>query len=438
LRSKGKLMSSLAQTAGFPKAKIELFTKLGDELEVAWRDANYDELKLPAIAKAKLLEHDLPSKVTPSDVLDWAMFTPELVPQADPNSNFGDPPITVYSGTRFHIDVYYWFTGTTAIHQHGFSGAFQVLAGSSIHSWYEFLPDDYVNVFMEFGKMDLKVCELLEVGAVQEIAPGRQYIHSLFHLDDPSVTIVVRTRKSPMFLPQYSYHKPHLALDPFYVQDSMTKKIQSMLAMLKAKLPDADTKIAKLLAESDIQQTYLLLQNLRAMLRADKVRQMFGVENFDARFNALFAVSKELHGERAERLLDLFEFQDKLVAIVNRRDYVTAPELRFFLAVLLNADGRENIYKLIKQRFPDADPQEKVLDWVFDLANTRVIGVEPPNALGIEGFGDIDLLILEDLLNGKDPAAIGESLTSQGAKIDDLDERIARILSSPMLRTLFD
>lgn len=418
-------------------AKIELFNKLGDEIENQWRDANYDELKLPAIAKAKLAEYDLPTKLTPWDVLEWAMAMPELPPQADPNSNFGDPPITVYSGARFHIDVYFWFTGTTAIHQHGFSGAFQVLAGSSIHSWYEFTPDDYVNVFMEYGQMDLKLCEILEVGAVQEIDPGRGYIHSLFHLDDPSVTIVVRTRKSPMFLPQYSYHKPHLALDPFFVQDSMTKKVQSMGAMLKAKRSDADEKIGGMLANSDIQQTFHLLQNLRLMLRADKVKQLFGVENFDQRFDALFAISKARHGARAERLLDVFDYQDKVNSIVNRRDYVTDPALRFFLAVLLNIDGRENIYKLIKQRYPEADPQDNVLDWTFDLANTRVMGVEPPNALGIDGFGDIDLLIFEDLLNGKDAAAIGGSLKKQGAVVEDLEERITRIRNSPLLSILF-
>ena len=416
---------------------MELFNKLGDEIELQWRDSNYDELKLPAIAKQKLAEHDLPSKVSPWEVLEWAMAMPELPPQADPNSNFGDPPITVYSGARFHIDVYFWFTGTTSIHQHGFSGAFQVLAGSSIHSWYEFFPDDYVNVFMEYGRMELKLCEILEVGAVQEIDPGRGYIHSLFHLDDPSVTIVVRTRKSPMYLPQYSYHKPHLALDPFYVQDSMTKKVQSMGAMLKAKRPDADEKIGEMLANSDIQQTFHILQSLRSMLRADKVKQMFNVENFDGRFEALFAISKAKHGSRAERLLDVFEYQDKVVSTVNRRDYVTDPALRFFLAVLLNVEGRDNIYKLIKRRYPDADPQDKVLDWTFDLANTRVMGVDPPNALGIDGFGDIDIIIFEDMLNGKDSNAIRESLSSQGGTIADLDERITRILRSQLLLPLF-
>ena len=430
-------MTSLAETAKTELAGMELFTKLGDEVEAAWRDADYDELQLPAIAKQKLIEHDLPSKLTPWNVLEWAMMRPELPPQADPNASFGDPPITVYSGARFYIDVYFWFTGTTATHQHSFSGAFQVFAGSSIHSWYEFFQDDYVNVFMRFGRIDLKLCELLEVGNVQEILAGKDYIHSLFHLDDPSVTIVIRTRNSPMFLPQYSYHKPHLATDPFFVQHSLTKKIQSMGAMLKAKRPDADDKIIQMLSTCDLHQTYLILTGLRPMLRSDKVKQMFGVENFDERFGKIFEAARARHGERAERLLDVFKRQDKLAFMVERRNFVADPELRFFLAVILNVDGRDNIIRLIKQRFPESDPKEKILDWTFDLANTRVMGVEPPNALGIESFGDIDIAIFEEMLNGKESADIRETLSSQGAQPDDLHDRIDRITRSPMLSPLF-
>jgi hypothetical protein len=150
----------------------------------------------------------------------------------------------------------------------------------------------------------------------------------------------------------------------------------------------------------------------------------------------LFAISKTRHGARASRLLDVFEYQDKLNSVVNRRDYVTDPALRFFLAVLLNVDGRKNIYKLIKQRYPDADPQDKVLDWTFDLANTRVMGVDPPNALGVDGFGDVDLLIFEDMLNGKNAAAIADSLKAQGATVENVEERILRIETSPLLKIL--
>ena len=55
-------------------------------------------------------------------------------------------------------------------------------------------------------------------------------------------------------------------------------------------------------------------------------------------------------------------------------------------------------FRLIKQRFPEVDPVEKILDWVFDLAETRVVGVEATNALGIPDFGETEMFVLEDLL----------------------------------------
>ena len=64
---------------------------------------------------------------------------------------------------------------------------------------------------------------------------------------------------------------------------------------------------------------------------------------------------------------------DRLEEILRLRSFVTNAEHRFFLALLLNVEGRENIFPLIKQRYPDADPVEKVLDWVFELSETRVM-----------------------------------------------------------------
>ncbi|MFN2514442.1 MAG: hypothetical protein ABR568_23900, partial [Pyrinomonadaceae bacterium] len=60
------------------------------------------------------------------------MHTAASLPhQYDVEGRFGNPPITLFAGPRFHIDVYYWLDGTTSIHQHSFTGAFQVLLGSS-------------------------------------------------------------------------------------------------------------------------------------------------------------------------------------------------------------------------------------------------------------------------------------------------------------------
>src|ERR1051325_7448174 len=113
---------------------MQLFNQLGAEVEGIWRRKNYNEDEFPAIAADALKRADLPSKLSAWDVLDWSLEQTELPRQRDIHGNFGDPPITVFSAPRFYIDVYFWFKGTTATHQHGFCGAFQVMDGSSIHS----------------------------------------------------------------------------------------------------------------------------------------------------------------------------------------------------------------------------------------------------------------------------------------------------------------
>src|SRR5688572_18080368 len=148
---------------------MKLFQDLGDRIEAAWRAVDHNEEKFPAIAADFLRNEGLPSKVTPWEILEWGLKQIELPRQKDVNSNFADPPITLYSSPKFYIDIYFWFEGTTAVHQHAFCGAFQVLHGSSIHSWYDFEREDAVNKFVEIGSISLKVCELLEEGAVHEI-----------------------------------------------------------------------------------------------------------------------------------------------------------------------------------------------------------------------------------------------------------------------------
>ena len=380
---------------------MELFNKVGKELEEAWRAKDYDEAIFPVMAAEALKNANLPSQVTPWEVIEWTLAQSELPRQKDVPGRFGEPPITLFVAPRFHIDVYFWFEGTTSIHQHGFCGAFQVLEGSSIHSWYEFERGDAVNSFCELGEMSLKLCELLEVGAVQEIRPGRQYIHSLFHLDHPSVTIVARTDKSPLFLPQYDYQKPSLAVDPFYEQESLIKKLQSVTALFRAQHPEADRLVSDLLDTADFHTTFLVLRTARSMLGANQLDQLFNLSTPKDRFAKLLQLASDRHGTRGETLLNVFKRMDRLDEIVRRRSFVTNSEHRFFLALLLNVDGKENIFSLVKQRYADDDPVEKILDWVLELSETRVMAANSSNALGIENFGPFDLFVLENLLRDR-------------------------------------
>lgn len=419
---------------------MKIFRELGEKVEAAWRLRNYDEEAFPALAADALRAADIPSQISAWDVIEWALRETELPPQRDPNGNFGDPPITLYVGPRFHVDVYFWLEGTTAVHQHGFAGAFQVLMGSSIHSWYDFERTESINSFAEIGSMSLKLCELLEKGSVQEILAGRQYIHSLFHLDQPSATIVVRTDKSPLYLPQFSYFKPSLAVDPFFSHETTSKKLQSLSALFRAKHPETDRMAAELLENSDFQTSFEILGMLHDFVTSGHVEQLFNLSQPANRFEAFLDIVRRRHGDRADVLPEVFAHRRTVSEIVRRRSYVTNTEHRFFLALLMNVAGRDRIFSLIRQRFPDADPLEKVLDWSLDLAQTRVLGVNIPNALGIADFGDMDLFILENLLRDKPDEQIKEEFAadygSERTAAADLDRRFTQIRESVIFRPL--
>ncbi len=422
---------------------MQVFTRLGEKIEAAWRAADFSEEKFPALAAGFLRDEGMPSKVTAWEVLEWCLTQTELPRQKDPRGNFGDPPVTLYTSPKFHIDVYFWFEGTTAIHQHGFCGAFQVLHGSSIHSWYEFERREAINFFTEIGEIKLKVCELLETGAVQEIWPGRKYIHGLFHLDSPSATICVRTDKSPLEAPQFTYHKPSLAIDPFFEEETIMKKQQVVSALLRGKRPDADEHIGNLLADLDFQSTYSILSFLKRSLHANRIDQLFELETPRKRFEAFLEIVRKRHGEKAEIFERIFAHNEKMSEIVQRRSFVIDPEHRFFLALLLNVEGREQIFSLIRQRFPETEPSEKVLDWVFDLSQTRVAGSSQQNALGIDGFDDLDLTIFENLLADCTADDIAAKLEAEyppekfASVKDSLPERIKKIREAVIFDPLF-
>ncbi|HMS41959.1 MAG TPA: hypothetical protein PKE69_17135, partial [Pyrinomonadaceae bacterium] len=203
------------------------------------------------------------------------------------------------------------------------------------------------------------------------------------------------------YLPQYDYHKPFLAIDPFFEEPNTTKKMQAITALFRSKHPETDKFIGDWLKKADFQTSFIILSNLRPLFVSNQIEQMFNVGENENRFDTFLEIVRERHGERANIFPKIFAHKAKVEEIVRRRAVITEPEHRFFLALLMNVEGKERIFSLIKERFPDNEPLDKVLDWTFDLANTKVLGLNIPNAIGIEDFGDLDLFVLESLLKNQ-------------------------------------
>ena len=392
---------------------MEEFQKLGALVESRWKAQNYSEQLFPEIAAQTLVESDLPARVDPWEIIRWVHTADSLPQQYDVEGRFGNPPITLFSGPRFYIDIYYWLDGATSIHQHAFTGAFQVLLGSSIHSRYSFREDKIINEHFSVGELALEEVQLLRLKDVRMIRAGRDFIHSLFHLDRPSATITIRTEHTPSAALQYDYRKPHFALNPFFRNPVMIKKLQTIGLLLGMKHKDADAMIGDLVCSSDFHTAFFVLAETYQQLQSNEMDTLFGLSTGKDRFKAILERCKSVHGELTDLVLPVLEEQERQMSIINRRGTITKDGHRFFLALLLNIPSREKILELVKQRHPDQEPVETVLDWVEELGRTRVLGSKETNALGLPEFDDCYVFVLECLLQGLGLEEINRKASAQ-------------------------
>ena len=111
----------------------EYFEKIGSELVRRWEPETFHEA-----AHDVLAEYEPPEDFSFASLTQWAVNREELPNQVNFHSGFGAPPLVVYADeeNRFYAEILVWFPSRTAIHGHGFSGAFRVLEGYSIQGRY--------------------------------------------------------------------------------------------------------------------------------------------------------------------------------------------------------------------------------------------------------------------------------------------------------------
>lgn len=342
------------------------FDGLGATIEARWRRLNYDEASLPPLAAEILAAADVARKVAPADLYSWAALSSMLPQQLDGESTFGEPPLTVYSHPRFAVDVYTWFSSTTSIHQHAFSGAFYVLAGGSVQSHYHFHTDVRVNGRLLLGRLSLAEVRLLRQGDVVPIRSGDGFIHGLFHLEHPSLTLVVRTWQDPGVAPQYSYTPPGVAWDPFYRPMTLRRRVEALGALRRLDLARYLDLTAATLMEGDLFEVFTILSRAHRLLRDEDQ----GV------FDGLCEVARRRHGPLVDRLVPAFRSFERIARIHGMRDTVTDPEHRFFLALLLNVPNAPEILRLVADRFPERAAEDTAMGWIAALADAGKLGMK--------------------------------------------------------------
>ncbi|MEI6323351.1 MAG: hypothetical protein WCP60_09635 [bacterium] len=336
------------------------FSELGRRVYGRWLDADFSLAAFPEIARTALEEQPPSEQVDLTDLIREFLLSDEQPYQSA--SGFGQPEIIVYDSPKFYIQLLFWLDGTTDIHQHEFSGAFHVMAGSSIHSEYAFENAQDVTAHFRIGNLKLRKADLLETGRTVPITSGRTGMHALFHLETPSVTVVVRTHSDPGTGPQFTYLPPHLAVDPVQ-SDALTLRRKQLLDVLEQTGdPDYAPLVLEMITNLDFERGFFILQNCIGPLR------LLGS------WEDVWRVFERKHRKLAAPVLPTLEEIIRRDGLVALRSSIEEAEHRFYLALILNLENRTDLLKMVGKRFP-GDPVDTVLRWAGELIQFADSGI---------------------------------------------------------------
>ncbi len=348
-----------------------LFSSMGDEIRGAWEELFFKETAFAEIAFKALERYKLHLSLDIDSLSDWIFANDQLPKQQNIDSVFGDLSFTVYECKGFYVELLFWMDGTTAIHQHAFSGAFSVICGSSIHSCYEFAEQKEINESLLFGDVNFKSIEQLNQGDVRKIHSGSQMAHSLFHLNRPSISIVVRTYKDSSVERQYSYLKPFIAFDPFVKNERLTCQDRLINTLYEIDKSLFTRRFKSVLSNLDLYSYIMLIvKNVRLLVNTGQLQ-------------VVIADCYSRYPEVAPMLKSTVDAIARNKAILIWRQKIKQPELRFFLAVLLNAPDKKTAYQLIESSYKNIDVESQVCDWLRLLVNSGEI---EDNNLSAESF----------------------------------------------------
>ncbi len=368
------------------------FTELGRTVLARWKEDNFSLPAFPGIAEAILTERP------PSQHIDLNLLIRDFLLDDDQPSQsasgFGQPELIVFEHPRFYIQILFWLDGTTDIHQHEFSGAFHVMEGSSVHSHFAFRNPEPITAHFRLGDLELIDTRLLETGSTVPLVSGGACIHSLFHLDMPSVTVVIRTQSDPGTGPQFTYLPPHVALDPVH-DDALTMRRKQLLdALERLGDPGYPELVLSMVDELDFERGFFILQNGMPHLR--------GLDAWDEVWEAF----ETKHGILAKKILPTLEEIVRRDGISSLRGSIEWVEHRFFLALLLNVPGRAEILELVTQRV-SGDPIEAILRWAEELTDSSESGTWIVDAcfpetinIGFENHPEVFISALRQYVTG--------------------------------------
>jgi len=392
---------------------LTLFQKLGTEAEERFAAADNSPSAFNGIAGSLLDEWDLCRHVSLEGV--WQAAGLE---QLDSLGNQSSPGlIPLYSGTNVRIIAHLWSDAADRLHQHDWTGAFQVIEGQSFNSVFDF---ETVRDIEEFstGKLSRRSFEVFDAGHIKPVQEGRSLIHSVVYCGKPGLAISLRVAGEGQF-GAYEYLRPGLRCPSYRRRSASAAQLDLLTQALQVDMAVYEEKFTALVEKLDEGAIIRLLDA--------------------AAFDSL-PVPETVIEVAAERLpdgaqiiasLDDIERSDKTRELLGEHDH---PKIRKFICALFHSESRSELNETL-QIAGFANP---VIDSGRALSSLIIddeAGELPPDYL-VQALGDA-------MMTGDVPIAIA-TMRTQAADAPLLDshcqfvgEAFEAMKEAPVFRCLF-
>lgn len=407
---------------------MERFLALGEEIERRWRMVGYSDSQFTDIAYQSLQAAQLEVGFEP-EALIREFFMRPVVPQLDPSGQYGQPPLTLYNSGRFVVDVYFFVTPESPIHDHDFAGAFVNLRGDSLHSTYRYTYTPQPGRKLFLGQIERQDTELLSPGSPRAIVPatlpGTSFIHRVWHLDRPTIIAIARMHNSVGGGEAHRYYEHGLALrERKWSGASYQKRLRLISYLVSTDLATAERLVPELLQYSDIEVSpHLLMAYYRELL------PLLGQEASWDRIQDIAARLEAHHGYFIGRAGGLLRVVDLDLATDMGR--LRKKEHRVLVALLRTFETRAAIEHWLLRLYPGLDVPTAIVTWLDEMAQAGALNLE---------ISASHLQVLGRLLRDDSAApSLGQAAVAAGGQIGlDGDAELAEQLrATDFLSPLF-
>lgn len=326
-----------------------------------------------------------------------------------------------FLGMYFH----YWFDDIATPHHHAWTGFFMNLKGRVIHSVYDFDAEKRIGPHLAFGKLRSHTTELITEGMAVPVCPGDAYIHSLWHIDNPCISLSVRI-KSSRFTPDaltLDYDRWSGTAFCISQRDDVSQLYKWLRLQLQTNKANYYRTIDDILNREDVTTVILLLS------------MIMNTEMDLDLADYLKSRSPDRSSEMSERYAAFAEGLARNRLFTNIRLNVTDSELRALFGALYLASDLRHFLEIIGLLFLDSQPERKAARLLF-------LAIATPEVEGSSMEVKKELwCFFESVLSGQDCQRVLEQIEQSRELVMEEKEFVASLMretqESLIFRVLF-